>query len=86
MSYWTSYYGQAYSPALARFYNQTEQLIGNYPFVGIFANLEIKRLRFYLRFEHANYGKTSPENYFMAPYYPTNRGTFRYGLAWTFYD
>ena len=86
ISYWTSYYGQAYSPALARFYNQTEQLIGNYPFIGVFANFEIKRLRFYLRFEHANYGQTSPENYFMAPYYPTNRGTFRYGLAWTFYD
>ncbi len=84
--YWTSYYGQAYSPALARFYNQKEQLIGDYPFVGIFWNVEIKRLRFYLRYEHANYGLTTPRNYFLAPNYPSNRSTVRYGIAWTFYD
>ncbi len=84
--YWTEYYGQAYSPALATFYNQTEQTVGNYPFFGFFADFEIKRLRFYLRYEHANYGLTKPSNYFFTPYYPTNRGTFRYGLVWTFYD
>lgn len=86
VTYWSKYYGQAYSPALARFYNQTDEVIGNYPFVGVFANFEIKRLRFFLRFDHANYGLTKPKNYFMTPYYPTDKGTFRYGLAWTFYD
>ena len=84
--YWTAYHGQAYSPALGRFHNQSDQLVGNYPFIGIFSNFEIKRLRFYLRFEHVNYNTTSPENYFITPNYPTNRGIFRYGIAWTFYD
>jgi hypothetical protein len=84
--YWTSFYGQAYSPALAVFYNQKEQLVGNYPFVGVFVNFEIKRLRFYLRYEHANYDLTKPANYFNTPYYPTYQSTFRYGLVWTFYD
>ena len=84
--YWTSYYGQAYSPALARFHNQSDMLIGNYPFYGIFTNFEIKRLRFYFRYEHVNYNHTDPEYYFMAPNYPTNRGLFKYGIAWTFYD
>jgi len=84
--YWTSYYGQAYSPALGRFYNQKEIPVGNYPFVGFFTNFEIKRLRFYLRYEHANYKITEPKNYFNTPYYPTNQSTFRYGLVWTFYD
>ncbi len=84
--YWTSYYGQAYSPALSHFYNQKEQLIGNYPFVGIFWNVEIKRLRFYIRYEHANYGLTKPSNYFLAPNYPSNRSTVRYGIVWTFYN
>jgi len=71
---------------LGRFFNQKEVTVGDYPFVGFFTNFEIKRLRFYLRFEHANYGITEPRNYFNTPYYPTNRNTFRYGLVWTFYD
>jgi hypothetical protein len=84
--YWTSYYGPAYSPALARFHNQKTEQIGNYPFVGAFTNFEIKRLRFYFRYEHVNYGITEPQNYFLAPNYPSNRGVLRYGIAWTFYD
>ncbi len=84
--YWTEYYGPAYSPALATFHTQNEQLIGNYPFVGAFWNVEIKRLRFYLRYEHLNYGITQPANHFLAPNYTSNEATFRYGIVWTFYD
>ncbi|MGD9993750.1 MAG: putative porin [Salinivirgaceae bacterium] len=83
--YWTSYYGQAYSPALAMFHNQNEQLIGNYPFVGAFWNVEIKRMRFYIRYEHLNY-QLMETNYFLAPSYPANPSTLRYGLVWTFYN
>jgi hypothetical protein len=84
--YWSSYYGPAYSPALARFHNQNQKEIGNYPFVGLFWNFEIKRLRFYLRFEHASYGIVEPTKYFLAPNYPSNRNAFRYGIIWSFYD
>jgi len=84
--YWTSYYGQAYSPALAQFHNQKEQQVGNYPFVGAFWNLQLKRLRFFIRGEHVNFGRTKPLNYFYTPSYPTNQMVIRYGLNWTFYD
>lgn len=84
--YWTSYYGQAYSPALAQYHNQTDKKVGNYPFVGGFWNVEIKRLRFYVRLEHATYKYVEPRNYFYTPNYPTNRFNIRYGIVWTFYD
>lgn len=85
VTYFTSYMGQAYTPATALFNNQSQQLIGNYPFVGAFWNFEIKRLRFYLRGEHINYGLMET-NYFFTPSYPTNRFVLRYGLVWAFYD
>jgi len=85
VSYFTSYMGQGYTPATAVFYNQSNQLIGNYPFVGAFWNVEIKRLRFYLRAEHINYGLMQ-SNYFYTPSYPTNRLVIRYGVTWAFYD
>ncbi|OFX60758.1 MAG: hypothetical protein A2W84_10605 [Bacteroidetes bacterium GWC2_40_13] len=85
VTYWTKFHGPAYSPALALFYNQSEQSIGNYPYVGAFWNFEIKRLRFYLRGEHLNYGYME-RNYFIASGYPSNRFVLRYGLVWTFYD
>jgi hypothetical protein len=85
VSYWTKYYGQAYSPALAMFHNQNYQQIGDYPFIGAFWNVEIKRMRFYIRYEHANYGLMG-KNYFLAPNYPSNPSTLRYGLVWTFYN
>jgi hypothetical protein len=85
VSYFTSYMGQGYIPATALFYNQTKQTIGNYPFIGAFWNFEIKRLRFYLRAEHINYGLMT-SNYFFTPSYPTNRLVIRYGITWAFYD
>jgi hypothetical protein len=83
--YWTSFYAQSYSPALSLFHNQTNQAVGNYPFLGAFVNFEIKRLRFYLRTEHLTYNLVE-KNYFMSPSYPTPEFVLRYGIAWTFYD
>lgn len=85
MLYHTAFYAPSYIPALNVFAAQNTQLVGNYPFVGAFVNVEIKRLRFFLRGAHANYRFTKA-NYFMAPFYPTPRFELRYGLAWTFYD
>lgn len=83
--YWTSFYAQEYIPSLATFVNQQQETTGDYPFWGAFASFEIKRMRFYFRFEHLNY-TLSDRNYFMSPGYPTRRFNIRYGLIWTFYN
>lgn len=86
---WTAFYAQSYSPATAQFHLQNTQKIGNYPFVGVFLNLEIKRMRIYIKGEHVNQSymtKHNKANYFLAPNYPTTKMTIKYGLTWTFYD
>ena len=85
LTYHTQYYAYSYMPATGRFYNQQEDLTGNYPFVNVFANIKIKRTRLFLMFDHVNSGMTN-NDYDMVPLYPMNIRMFRYGLAWTFYN
>ena len=47
--YFTSYYGDAYMPALGMFYIQNKKQIGNYPFADIFFNFKVKRARVFLK-------------------------------------
>ncbi len=88
VNYWTAFYAPAYSPATAQFHMQNKQLVGDYPFFGAFVNIEIKRMRIYIKGEHINYSIMANDNanYFTAPNYPTPKMVFKYGLTWTFYD
>ncbi len=85
MTYWTRYHAQAYCPAVAMFYNQNQTQTGNYPFVGAFLNVRIKQVRFFVCGHHINYDLMD-RNFFLAPYYPTSKATFSYGIRWSFYD
>ncbi len=87
--FWTKFYAPDYSPATSQFYTQHDFKTGNYPFVGAFLNLEIKRMRIYIKSEHINESfmrKQKHTNYFLAPNYPAPPTAIRYGIAWTFYD
>jgi len=83
--YHTAYYAYNYNPSTAVFFRQTSKLIGNYPFLNAFINLKIRRTRIFLTLDHFNSGLTG-YNYFLIPGYPLYVRTFRYGIAWTFYD
>ncbi len=85
VTYNTLYYPYSYMPATGRFYRQYDTQAGNYPYVNLFLNFKLKRTRFFLMFDHLNYG-VSGNNYFMVPGYPMNISMFRFGLAWTFYN
>lgn len=89
VNFWTTFYAKAYSPATAQFHLQNNQQVGNYPFVGAFLNLEIKRMRIYIKAEHLNYSymrKQNQTNYFLAPNYAATRMAIKYGISWSFYD
>ena len=89
VTYHTLYYPYAYMPATGRYYRQDQSEAGDYPFVNAFVNIKIKRTRFFLMFDHLNYGMMSGEklyNYDMVPYYPQTIRRFTFGLAWTFYN
>lgn len=86
--YFSKYYAPAYMPATQQFYLQPEDnqvKIGGYPIVNVYANLHLKRTRFYVMMYHVNQGISKP-NYFLAPHYPINPRVIKFGLSWNFYD
>ncbi len=86
LMYFTEYFAPDYSPAVGLFTNQNvgnRIAIGNYPIVSAYANLHLKRTRFYVQYYHAN---QSDGHYFWAPHYPMNPHGVRFGISWNFYD
>jgi len=81
----TKYYGNAYMPAIAVFYNQNKSLTGGYPFLDLFVNWKIKRTRFFFSWNNVLSGIVG-NNYFTTWNYPQKPRYLRFGLAWTFYN
>lgn len=84
--YNTRFYAPGYNPAIGQFYNQRDVMTGNYPFTNVFVTGKWKRMRILLKYQHVNYGLYGGRDYMSAAHYPHNRGMFRYGLSWSFYD
>lgn len=78
--YYTKYYAPNYQPATSAFYNQDKVKIGNYPFMNLYANMKLKRARFYIMMSHINQGMTG-KNYFSLPHYPMNPRRFQMGVS-----
>jgi len=91
MRYFTKYYAPAYEPAIGQFHLQdledTERLckLGGYPMINVYANLQLKRTRFFIMMYHVNAGSGS-KNYFLTPHYPINPRIIKFGVSWNFYD
>lgn len=86
--YFSKYYAPDYSPAIGQYYNQNPQdkvEIGGFPVVNVYANLHLKRTRFFVMMYHVNSG-SGKSNYFLAPHYPLNPSLFKFGLSWNFFD
>lgn len=83
--YNTKYYAPGYDPALLQFYNQSEREIGNYPMATAYANLHLKKTRFYVMMYNA------AQDLVNTPYldlngYAYNPMVFKFGLSWNFAD
>lgn len=81
----TSYYADAYMPALRAFYVQNEVKTGNYPYIDAFINVRVKRARMFLMMKHLNSGLMGYD-YMMVPGYPMPDRGLRFGISWVFYD
>ncbi|MFW6310212.1 MAG: putative porin [Prolixibacteraceae bacterium] len=83
--YTTAYYADAYNPATGLFHLQKDVKVGDFPYIDAYANLKLKRTRVF--FKMINVGtEFINKPYFTVPHYPMNRRTFRFGVAWWFYD
>jgi hypothetical protein len=89
LTYFTAYDAPDYLPQISQFAIQkngnSKVEIGNYPFVDIYANMHLKRARFFVAMSHVNAG-SGTKNYFLAPHYPTNTRVLRLGVSWNFYN
>ncbi len=89
MTYFTKYYASDYLPQIAQFAVQQEPdsrvELGGYPYVDVYANMHLKRARFFVAMSHINAG-SGDKNYFLAPHYPTNTRVLRFGISWNFYN
>jgi len=86
--YFTKYYAPAYTPAIGNFNLQNEAngvKIGGYPIVNLYANLHLKRTRFFIMYYHVNQG-SGGANSFYVPHYPINPRMMKIGISWNFYD
>ncbi|MFV0289879.1 MAG: putative porin [Mangrovibacterium sp.] len=83
--YNSSYYADAYNPATGQFYAQSVQKIGDYPITNLHYNFNLKRARLFFQMMNATAGLLDG-NYWVAPDYPLYRRSFRFGVAWSFYD
>ncbi len=87
--YFTKYEAPDFCPQLNQFAVQenpdSRVEIGGYPFVDVYANMHLKRTRFFIMYSHANAGSGS-KMAFLVPHYPTNSGVLRFGLSWNFFN
>jgi len=87
LRYFSKYKAPDYSPALGQFTVQdngeNNVECGNYPFVGVYANMHLKHTRFFLMMSHVN---ASTGDYFLTPHYPTNGRVLRFGVSWNFFN
>ena len=89
LTYFTDYEAPDYLPQIGQFAVQmnsdSKVKIGNYPFVDIYANMHLKRTRFFISMSHVN-ASSGTKNYFLTPHYPTNTRVLRLGVSWNFYN
>jgi hypothetical protein len=88
-TYFTKYEAPDYLPQIGQFAIQknaeSRKEIGGYPYIDVYANMHLKRTRFFIAMSHVNAGSGSKE-YFLAPHYPTNTRVLRVGVSWNFYN
>ena len=89
MTWFSKYHAPDYLPQLSQFAIQQNSdarvELGGYPFIDVYANMHLKRARFFLSMSHVNAGSGS-KMYFLTPHYPTNTRILRFGVSWNFYN
>jgi len=84
-TYHSKWYQDAYMPSIRAFYRQNNFVSGNYPYLDVFLNLNIKRARLFVKYEHFN-SLLKNYSYILVPGYPQNDAALKFGISWLFFD
>ena len=86
-TYFTEYEAPDFCPQLNQFAIQENDesriTLGNYPFIDVYANMHLKRARFFVMMTNAAYGSFTRKS-FLVPHYPTDSAVLRLGVSWNF--
>lgn len=89
LRYFTRYHSPVLCPETGMFATQQSKRVGNHPWMSAYASFYVRsiRLRFFFQYQHLSYlFNRKSIDYLVMPDYPSNRDTFRAGLAWHFYN
>lgn len=87
--YRTSYYGDAYMPAIAAFYLQNDFNLQNVHLLDAFVNVKLKNARVFARYNQINtfFGNLiEPNGYYVTPFYPSVRPFLSFGFTWYLFE
>ncbi len=87
--WFSKYYAPDFCPAINTFAVQqnadSRVELGGYPWVDVYANMVLKKVRFFLMMSHVN-ADSGNRMRFLAPHYPTNSNVLHFGVSWVFYN
>ncbi|HLG02530.1 MAG TPA: putative porin, partial [Bacteroidia bacterium] len=85
LTWFSSYFADAYNPNVAQFYVQDSKAIGSYVYLDAWVSMKIKSVRVFIKADHLNagwFGRT----YYLTPHYPYPDFALKFGIAWVFND
>ena len=89
VTFFTEYEAPDFCPQLNQYAVQqnpdSRVTLGNYPFVNAYANLHLKRARFFLMMNNV-LGKAGNRREFLTPHYPMNNSVMHLGVSWNFFN
>jgi len=85
LSFTSAFYGYAYMPATGIFFAENQKILGNYPYLNVFAQIKVKRTRLFVAWCET-FADLLPEESFAVLHYPSMRPHLKYGIYWHFYD
>jgi len=88
-TWFSKYYAPDYCPALSHFAVQQKAEsrveLGGYPFIDVYANMVLKKVRFFVMMSHVN-AESGNRMQFLAPHYPVNNSVIHFGVSWVFFN
>ena len=88
-TFFSKYDAPDFCPAINQFAVQKNEAsrveLGGYPFVDVYVNMMLKKVRFFVMMTHVNSGSGNRMS-FLAPHYPTNSNVLHLGGSWPFFN
>ena len=87
--WFSKYYAPDFCPMINQFAIQqnpeSRVELGGYPWVDVYANMVLKKVRFFVMMSHVN-ADSGNRMRFLTPHYPTNGSVLHFGVSWVFFN